>query len=193
MYPVSFFCQAFRPRTEKVRKGPIRRREKWLENTVLICISHKMTNTQKALIRFQRGFNCAQSVLSAFGPSLGLNRKLCLKIGAPLGAGMGRRQEVCGAVTGAFMVIGLARGNDRAEDELAKETAYELADEFANRFISRNGSISCRELLGCDMNTDEGWKHIQENKLFETLCANLVRDAVAVLEELLRPSAAAPH
>jgi len=98
---------------------------------------------------------------------------------------MGRMGDTCGAVTGAFMVIGLTYGRIRADDELSKEKVYQLVQEFAKRFRSRHGSIVCRDLLGYDLSNPEGGKTITENHLTETRCPLFVQDAVEILEEML--------
>jgi C_GCAxxG_C_C family probable redox protein len=93
--------------------------------------------------------------------------------------------DTCGAVTGAFMVIGLKYGKTRAEDDDARDKTYELADEFVAGFKERHGSIVCRELLGCDPGNPEGLTTAQEKGLFDTLCPQFVRDATKVLEDIL--------
>lgn len=145
-----------------------------------------MSNAESVAACFREGFNCAQAVLSAYGPGFGLGRETALKVAAAFGAGVGRMGETCGAVTGAFMVIGLAHGRTGAGDDEAKEQIYRLAGEFLNRFKSRHGSVRCRELLGCDLGTAEGMNYAKEAKLFETRCPGFIRDAAEILEELLR-------
>ena len=93
--------------------------------------------------------------------------------------------ETCGAVTGAFMVIGLKYGNSKAEDNPSKEKAYSLVREFADRFQSRNGTIGCRELLGCELSTPEGRALAREKNLFATICPKLVQDAAKIIEQIL--------
>ena len=144
-----------------------------------------MNQVERAVTCFQEGFSCAQSVLTAYGPQLGLDRERCLKVAGAFGAGMGRMGQTCGAVTGALMVIGLVTGKTRSEDNQAKERAYGLVQEFAHEFELRNGSITCNELLGCDMSTPEGRAVANEKGLFGTLCPKLVRDAVEILEQIL--------
>ena len=145
----------------------------------------KMNQVERAVSCFQEGFSCAQSVLSAYGPQLGLDRECCLKVAGAFGAGMGRMGRTCGAVSGALMVIGLKHGKTRGEDDQAKERAYGLVQEFVHEFERRNGSTVCNELLGCDIGTPEGMALAQEKGLFDTLCPKLVQDAAEILDRTL--------
>ena len=88
------------------------------------------TPTDIAVARFQEGYACSQSVLSAYAPLFDLDPELALRIAAPFGGGMGCMGEVCGAVTGAFMVLGLKVGNTLAQDKASKEASYDLAREL---------------------------------------------------------------
>lgn len=145
-----------------------------------------MSNADSALACFSEGFNCSQAVFSTFAPALDLDRETALKVAAAFGGGMVRTGEVCGAVSGALMVIGLRYSQPTAEDKTAKEETYELASQFINRFKTRNkGCVKCRELLGHDIGTPEGLDAARDEGLFETLCPNFVRDAAEIVEELI--------
>jgi C_GCAxxG_C_C family probable redox protein len=124
-------------------------------------------------------------VFSSFGEEFGLDRELALKVAGAFGGGMARMGGTCGAVTGAFMTIGLKYGKVKAEDEGAREQTYELVKEFVTRFKSRHGSIVCRELLGYDLSTAEGREEAHHKGLFDTLCPQLVRDATEIVEQIL--------
>lgn len=133
--------------------------------------------------RFEGGFNCAQAVFSTYAPFLGIGETDALRISTGFGAGMGRQQEVCGAVTGALMVIGSKHGMSDAGDVAAKERTYAEVKEFTQRFCELHGSISCRELLACDINTEEGKKDFSERNLSATVCLVCVQNACKLLEE----------
>ena len=124
-------------------------------------------------------------MLSSFGEEFGLNRDLALRVAGAFGGGMARMGEQCGAVTGAFMVIGLKNGNTRAEDNGARDRTYELVGEFVARFKDRHSSIVCKELLGYDLSNPQEGKMAKEKGLFDTLCPQFVRDATEILEEIL--------
>lgn len=144
-----------------------------------------MDKVEQAVSCFKEGFSCTQAMLSTYGIEFGLDRETALKVAGAFGGGMGRMGETCGAVTGAFMVIGLKYGNTRAEDMQAKKKTYSLVKEFVDRFKSCNGSIVCRELLGCDISTPEGMELAKEKNLFATLCPKLVSDAAEIIEQIL--------
>ena len=144
-----------------------------------------MSKVEDAVACFEEGFSCSQAVLAAYAPQFGLDRETALKVSGAFGAGMGRMCETCGAVTGAFMVIGLKHGKTRAEDDEAKERAYRLVQEFAGQFKARHGSIVCRELLGCDLSIPEQRALAQEKKLTATLCPGFVHDAAEIVEQIL--------
>jgi C_GCAxxG_C_C family probable redox protein len=147
-----------------------------------------MNKVQNAVECFEEGFSCSQAVLSAFCEPLGLDRKTALKIAQSFGGGMAHMGETCGAVTGAFMVIGLKHGRTRADDDEAKERTYELVQEFVQAFRSKHGSIVCKELLGYDISNENEMKEALEKLLFDEFCPKLVQSAAEILENLLPSS-----
>jgi len=142
-----------------------------------------MTRTETALARFAEGFNCSQAVLSVFVDDCGLQMESALRVASGFGGGMGCMGEACGAVTGAIMVLGLRYGAATADRE-AKEQVYQEVVHFIQRFKARNGTITCRELLGCDISTPEGLQRMRDQGLFTTLCPRFVQDALEILEEM---------
>jgi len=141
---------------------------------------------EKALEYFNNSFNCSQSVLTTLGPELGLNEDDCLRIATAFGAGMGKQQHVCGAVSGALMVLGLKLGKALNDPESKKEDTYNKAAEFLKSFETKNGSIHCKQLLqGLDMNKEEDLITIHELGLFETACVSYVKQAVEITEQLI--------
>ena len=145
-----------------------------------------MSVTSEAAAKmFLEGYNCAQSVLAACGAAHGLDRATAIQAAQAFGGGMGRTGNVCGAVTGALMVIGFVCSAKDAKDVAAKQRSARMAREVMARFQIRNGSIVCRDLLGCDISTEEGHRKAMEQGLFKTVCAKAVEDAALVLEEVL--------
>lgn len=141
--------------------------------------------SEEAVNIFNEGSNCSQAVISVYAEESGLCPEIALKVAQGFGGGMGRMAQTCGAVAGAFMVLGLKYGNDDIHDKQAKERVYGLVREFSRRFESRNSSIICRELLGCDISTPEGAMTAKVNGLFTSVCPEMVREAVEILDEML--------
>ena len=107
-----------------------------------------------------------------------------MRVAGAFGAGMARTGGTCGAVTGSLMVIGLKHAKTRKGDDNSRERAYALAQEFMRRFTERNGNMLCRELLGVDVSTPEGFAAVREKDLFRTICPKFVKDAGEILEGL---------
>ena len=142
------------------------------------------SKTDLALETFDRaaGFNCAQSVFSAFCEDFGLNRETALKLSCGFGGGMGRCGQACGAVSGAVMALGLKYGKYLREDNESKEKTYAAVQEFIRLFTERNRTVSCNELVGVDIKTAD----IQLVKdITAKVCPGFVKDAVEILETLL--------
>ena len=107
-------------------------------------------NEQLAEKYFTDGYNCAQSVFAAFHEEMGMDEKTALRMSSAFGGGMGRLREVCGAVSGMFMVLGTLYGYDDAKNDEAKKILYSRVQDFANEFKEEYGTIICRELLGVE-------------------------------------------
>lgn len=143
-----------------------------------------MSNSEKALEIFSGNFNCAQSVLSAYSDKLGLNDKVAKKISCGFGTGCARQSLLCGAVTGAYMVIGLKFGKAEDDQEELKQLTYNNVNQFSDKFKFKFGSLSCYELLGCDLATDGGLMFYDENDLFNRECKNYVKISCEILDEM---------
>ena len=107
-----------------------------------------------------------------------------MRLAAAFGAGISLRQ-ICGAASGAVMVLGLAHGSFEPTDKAAKEGMYALGREFLERFNNRMGSLDCSDLLGVDLSTPQGLDQARGNGLFETVCPGAVSAATEVLAGLL--------
>jgi C_GCAxxG_C_C family probable redox protein len=142
-----------------------------------------MDKVQEAVSVFESGFNCAQAIVRIYGPEYGLSALDALKLGCGFGGGM-RRGDIYGAVTGALMVLGLRYGPKDVSDVSAKNDVYSKVAEFCRRYEARCDSIICRELLGCDISTEEGMKKAKKNNLFDTVCPKMVQTAAEILEEM---------
>ncbi|MCJ7579375.1 MAG: C-GCAxxG-C-C family protein [Candidatus Aminicenantes bacterium] len=145
-----------------------------------------MTDREKnANSCFNEGFSCSQAVLTAYSDLFNLDRNTALKISQPFGGGIAHQGETCGAVSAAFMVIGLKYGRIQADDIAAREKTYEKILDFIAQFSSKNGSTVCKELLGSDMSTPEGLKKAEDAGLFHSLCPKLIQSSVEILDKIL--------
>ncbi len=143
-----------------------------------------MSDAEKAVELFRAGCACSQAVLAIYGPRYGLAEEQALRVAAAFAGGM-RMGETCGAVSGAFMVLGLAHCTGESRTAESRAAAYAAVLAFAQAFRTRNGSLACRELLGCDLSTPAGNQAAREKGLFVTSCPRLVRDAAEILETAL--------
>ena len=122
------------------------------------------------------GLYCSQAVFSTFCERYGLGREMAQRIAFGLNSGL-RCAEVCGAVSGAVLVIGLKHGD-------VKETGNAKTLEFMHQFKEKHKSVLCRDLLGCDIATPDGREKAVEQSLFSTRCVDLVRNAAQLLVDL---------
>ena len=146
-----------------------------------------MNEKDRAIELFKEGYNCSQSVFTAFAHRFDIDEDTAKKISAGLGGGLGRMREVCGAVSGAAMVIGsICSATDGADGE-NKQKNYELVREFADRFTERNGSIICRELLGLEVKMEKSAEPEKRTAEYykKRPCVELVGDAAEILAELI--------
>jgi C_GCAxxG_C_C family probable redox protein len=144
-----------------------------------------MNRKELAIERFRGDYNCAQSVLSVFAETYGLAERDALRIAWPFGGGMGRLQKTCGALTGAYMAIGLIWGAKRPETEEEKEKVYQIVREFTARSEAIHGATDCLTLLGQDISTPEGRQKAKDENRFALRCEKYVGDAIEILEEMI--------
>lgn len=145
-----------------------------------------MERSEVAVAKFVSGFNCAQSVLFSFCDDLGLDKEKALKIACGFGAGMGRKEEVCGAVSGGIMVISAKYGRGENDERKATEITYSKVRELMDTFSQKHGTYLCRKLLnGCELTTEEGQKEFLANKYLNKICKPCVKSVVEILETLI--------
>ena len=143
-----------------------------------------MDPIEESETRFAEGFTCSQSVLLAFVEEFGLEPDAAARLATAFGGGIARSGRLCGAVSGALMVIGLRYGNALGTERGTKEATYALARRFIEEFTERHGSVDCPGLLGCDIGTPEGMQQAREQDLFATQCPEYVKDAARLLISL---------
>ena len=140
--------------------------------------------SEEAAEVYRAGFNCAQSVFIPFAKAGGLGEAEAARIAAPFGAGLGRTQETCGAVTGALMALGLEYGFTKPDDQAGKDRALARTKAFLGRFKGELGALRCKEFLGCDLNTEEGQAYHKERNQRDLICMNCVRTAASLVEAM---------
>lgn len=143
-----------------------------------------MTRVDDAVQCFCRGAACSQAILAHYGPLVGLPAEQGMKLAAGFAGGM-RLGQTCGAVTGAFMVLGLKHAGANCDHRDGRESVYTAVREFTAKFQQRRHTVVCKELLGCDISTPEGADRAKREGLFRTICPKLVQDAAEILEEML--------
>ena len=144
-----------------------------------------MTRAEKARQLFEQGYSCSQAVAVAFCDVTGLDAALAAKMASSFGGGMGRLLEVCGAVSGMFLVLGLAQGYSDADDRAGKTAQYAAVQQLAAAFRQRNGSIICRDLLGLPGAQPPAPEARTAAYYKKRPCADLVYDAAELLEQQL--------
>ena len=143
-----------------------------------------MNKAETAIENFN-SYNCAQSVLLAYAENYGLEKDRALQTAVGFGGGMGRVQDVCGAISGAIITLGLA-SEFREEDGRPKiNEVYEKVHRFINEFSARFGTTKCLNLLdGCDLTSEEGQKIFKENNMKEK-CRDYIRFCCDLLDKYL--------
>ena len=145
-----------------------------------------MTRKEKAMQSFLNGYNCSQCMILAFEDLLTIDVNTALKMASPFGGGMGRLREVCGSVSGMFMVFGFLKGYHEPENYDGKKELYAHIQELANRFEKANGSIVCRDLLGLTIQHDSSAPEQRTETYYKKRpCAEMVGSATEILETYL--------
>jgi C_GCAxxG_C_C family probable redox protein len=139
----------------------------------------------KALREFGMGFHCAQSVLEAYAADFGIDPLVARRMANALAGGSGVGGE-CGAVASGYLVLGLRHGSTKpAYGDVDKEAElFGRISGFVDEFKKRHGAITCRELLGVDVFTEEGREEGLRRNLFTNRCPNYIRDAITILDSL---------
>ena len=145
-----------------------------------------MTRKEKAMQSFLDGYNCSQCMMLAFEDYLTIDIDTALKIASPFGGGMGRLREVCGSVSGMFLVLGFIKGYNEPGDYEGKKELYEHIQELARRYEEANGSIICRDLLGLSVPKEDAAPEQRTAEYYKKRpCAAKIGSAAEILENYL--------
>jgi len=144
-----------------------------------------MSIKERAVENFKGVLNCAQSIISAYSETLGLDDELARAVSVGFGGGMGISQKTCGAVSGAIIAIGY-KYYDKDDIKGSKGKGERKTREFLERFEGKHDSSDCRALLGVDFNTKEGIAEYKEENMFEFKCLEYIKDACDILDKILK-------
>jgi len=144
-----------------------------------------MDRIEKALDLFENGSNCAQAVLCSFADRVGLSPELAHRLGTGLGAGLGRKQLVCGAINAGAILISLKYGNESNIDAETKEDTMLKVRAFLDRIEEQVGNLNCRGLLGIDILNEVARQKAEIEGRFEEICDNCIRKVVRYLDAVI--------
>jgi len=148
-----------------------------------------MGKSKIAVEKFKEGYNCVRSILHSYAEDLSMSKDLALKISDGFGAGMGRKQEVCGAISGGIMILGMLYGRGENEDKQKQEKTYSKIRKFIDLFEKEYGTINCKKLLnGCELMTPEVQMRFKEENLKEKChgyCHGYIEQAGKILEKII--------
>ena len=146
-----------------------------------------MDHAELARNLFRMGYNCAQAVFCAFAEDMGLDMETAARLSSSFGGGLGRLRELCGALSGAELALGMLKGYSDVTDPALKSAHYARVRALAEAFQEQNGSYSCRELLR-DVQTTPGGEPEPRTPEFYARrpCLRLVGEAAACLDQILK-------
>ncbi len=135
--------------------------------------------------KFKEGYNCAQSVLFSLREYTGLTEDQSLKIATGFGSGMGRTQNICGAVSGGILALNMICGRGCEDEKPQQEVNYLKIRELISNFEEKNNTIICRKLLdGCNLLSDEGQQRFKSENMVEQ-CHGYIADAIGIVDGII--------
>ena len=148
-----------------------------------------MTRREAAMANFMKGYNCSQAIALTFADMVPVDESTLLKLASSFGGGMGRLREVCGSVSGMFMIAGLLYGYDGPETGDVKAEHYARIQELAKRFEEKHGTIICREMLGLNVRHDTPVPEARTKEYYKKRpCSEIIGDAAEILEQFIKES-----
>ncbi|MFW5758288.1 MAG: C-GCAxxG-C-C family protein [Bacteroidota bacterium] len=135
---------------------------------------------------FYNGYNCAQTVLKSFKNEFDFDDVMAMGMSAGFGGGMGKMQKTCGAVTGAFMVLGLYCAQKYSDNIMIKQETGTMSAAFHQKFLELNNTSNCIELLKTSLNTREGKKYYDQQNLRQKVCQKCIYDAIDIVEGIIK-------
>ncbi len=142
---------------------------------------------EKAVAYFNEGYNCAESTLLALSDFLGIECKYIPRVAGGFGGGIGKHGEICGALSGTIMALGIVFGRKDAKDREGKEKMYSITDSFVQKFEKEFKCIRCRDLTGCNMLTPDGQKKMKDENIHDKVCSKLVAFGAEEASKIVKP------
>ncbi len=105
-----------------------------------------MTIQEKAADYKAKGFNCAQSVLAACAPELGLSEETALAITGGFGGGL-RAGEACGSLAAAVMALGMLKPCTQGDSAEQRADITRATTDCVRAFRAEIGNITCRDII----------------------------------------------
>ncbi len=143
------------------------------------------TKAQMARKCHEEGYNCCMAVVKPFIEEMDVDQDQVMKIASSLGGGLGYLREVCGAVSGMAVVLGLKYGylqgfKDEADKQMKAEH-YARVKMLGERFKQQAGALTCRALLHLDENDQvlPGYENAEKP------CTDLVEKAAEILADYI--------
>ena len=146
----------------------------------------KKETVKRAEQYVEKGFLCSEAVLLALSEAQNITSEIIPRIATGFGAGISRHGEVCGALSGAVMGLGLRFGRSQVSETPQDTSPYKFGQTMVNLFVTRIGHIRCRDILDLDISSDEGLKKYREQRLWESKCRELIRVATELAYDLLQ-------
>jgi C_GCAxxG_C_C family probable redox protein len=157
---------------------------------MMVPLVHSKSETIRLAESFaEQGFLCSESVLLAISQALGIECKQIPRIATGFGAGIARCGELCGALSGAIMGLGLCFGRYRVQDTPEDQTPYEFAQTMTNLFRARFGHTRCDDLINLDLSKEQALETYRKNDLWSTICRDIVKTTTGLAYDLLSSNA----
>ncbi len=144
-----------------------------------------MNKITQALHISEQGGACSQAILAVFAKDFGLDEKMAFKLATGLGAGFGRKQYACGAISAGVIVLSLKYGSESPEEDVKKDETYSHVFQFIDKMEKQLGNINCIDLLDCDLSTEEGRIKCSEFGLTQKICPNCIKIVAEYLEKTI--------
>ena len=144
-----------------------------------------MNKSEIASEYMRKGFNCTQSIIKAYASEVGMKEEDAVRMASSLGGGVGRNGHICGAVSGAALIIGMKFGTTDPANFRAKEEAYNKTNELLEKFSAENKSVLCKELIPYDIKNTEDLKKAREAGVFTKQCPLYVSSAGRILVSII--------